>query len=97
MPDATQSYARDLGDYGALLRRRWMWVVLGLLIGLVAGAAYLQVKTPTYVATAKVKVESTVADTTQDITRTDGAVNLDTEAQFVTSSPVASKVFTAWQ
>jgi capsular polysaccharide biosynthesis protein len=89
---ATQHRAKDLGDYRALLRRRWMWVIVGLVTGVVAGLLYLQAKTPTYVSTAEVKLEATAADTALEDSRTPGAVNLDTEAQLVKSTAVASDV-----
>lgn len=92
MADMTPPQAQDLSDYRDLIRRRWVWVILGLLLGLVAGLAYLQAKTPTYVSTTQVKVESTVADTSREDGRTSGPVNLDTEAQLVKSSPVAAAV-----
>jgi capsular polysaccharide biosynthesis protein len=92
MADVTQAHAKDLEDYRSLIARRWGWVVLGLVLGVIGSLVYLQVKTPTYTSTAKVRVESTVADTQQDVSRTAGPVNLDTEAQLVTSTAVAEQV-----
>lgn len=91
MSDISSNPARELRDYGSLLRRRWPWLVLGLLIGAVAGLGYLRVATPTYVSTAKVQVYSVTADTTSIGERTSGPVNLDDEAQLVQSEEVAAK------
>jgi capsular polysaccharide biosynthesis protein len=79
-------------DYTGVLRRRW-WVVAGFAVaGLIGAAAYTVVAPKTYTATAAVAVKTTGADVGNGITgaRTSGAlVNLDTEAQFVTSGTVA--------
>src|SRR6516164_6373812 len=80
-------------DYTGVLRRRW-WVVAGFAVaGLVGAAAYTVVAPKTYTATAAVAVKTTGADVGNGITgdRTGGAlVNLDTEAQLVTSGTVAA-------
>lgn len=91
MSDASVGPARDFGDYGRLLRRRWAWILAGLVIGLWAAIGYLYTATPTYVATAKVQVLPTGFDTTSANERTTGPVNLDTEAQLVASATVASR------
>src|SRR6516162_1672938 len=80
-------------DYTGVLRRRW-WVVAGFAVaGLIGAAAYTVVAPKTYTATAAVFVKTTGADVGNGITgnRTSGAlVNLDTEAQLVTSGTVAT-------
>jgi uncharacterized protein involved in exopolysaccharide biosynthesis/Mrp family chromosome partitioning ATPase len=78
-------------DYTSVLRRRW-WIVLGLTcIGVVAALAYIAVAPKTYTATAAVYVSATGADQSQLAnSRTTGIVDLDTEAQLVKSSNVAT-------
>lgn len=82
--------ARQLGDYGAMLQRRWLWIVLGVLLGLVAALAYMRFVTPTYLSTAQVQAKSTIADS-PSYAGTPEPVNLDTEAQLVKSTAVATR------
>jgi capsular polysaccharide biosynthesis protein len=92
MPDLTAAQARDLGDYVSLVRRRWIWVVACAVAGLMATVGYLGVAQETYASTAKVQVRATVASTSESVgARTNDAINLDTEAQLVTSQPVATR------
>jgi Mrp family chromosome partitioning ATPase/capsular polysaccharide biosynthesis protein len=75
--------------YGEVLRRRW-WVILGcFVIGvtLAVGALFLLPKS--YQSTASVLVTATGDTTNTTSGRTSSEVNLDTEAQIVTSSVVA--------
>jgi capsular polysaccharide biosynthesis protein len=78
-------------DYTGVLRRRW-WIVLGLTcIGVVGALAYVLVAPKVYTSTASVYVKATGADQSQLAnSRTQGTVNLDTEAQLVTSTNVAT-------
>jgi capsular polysaccharide biosynthesis protein/MinD-like ATPase involved in chromosome partitioning or flagellar assembly len=90
---ATPSHpdALELADYLRVLRRRWWIVVTFACLGALVAAAYI-VKTPkTYTSTASVFVNANAASATQvQGGRTTGlAVNMDNEAQVVTSSPVA--------
>ena len=89
MAQSTVGTERTIGDYGLLARRRWIALLVGLLIGLLLAVAYLNFATPTYVSNAKVLVRSVSTDTTATGSRTAETVNLDTEAQLVTSFPVA--------
>lgn len=73
-----------LGDYLALLRRRWMAVCLCLLLGLGTALAYLQWAPKQYRATTSILITA-VDDGTQSAA-TKNAINLDTEAQLVTST-----------
>ena len=73
-----------LRDYVRMFRRRWLWVAGGALLGLAAGFAATTLVDPSYQAQATVLVEPV----SQDTSVTD--VNLDTEAQLVTSFEVAS-------
>lgn len=80
----------ELNDYGARLRRRWWVVVLGVLVGLAAGAALLAVQPRQYTSTTLVLVApSASGGVAIDGSRTAGSINLDTEAQRVTSAQVA--------
>ncbi|MBB6173498.1 capsular polysaccharide biosynthesis protein [Nocardiopsis mwathae] len=81
----------ELSDYLALLRRRWRVVVAAALAGLVLAAVALVLAPKTYTATTSVQVRPTgLAELTGErIGRTNGEVNLDTEAQVVRSIRVA--------
>ncbi len=78
----------------SLLRRGWLFIVLGTVVGLGAGAGLASILPKSYTASASVIVTPTgVGDTTAAANaRTSGAVNLDTEAQVVTSTAVAKEV-----
>lgn len=82
------------GFYTRALRRGWRWLIVGLLVGTVAGAAYDLRAPRTYAASASVLVLDTGAPQTSAIgERTVGGdVNLDTEAQLVTSADVVAEV-----
>jgi capsular polysaccharide biosynthesis protein len=82
----------ELADYTGLLRRRWLVIVAFAVVGLVGAFAYVTVAPKTYTSTAAVYVAATGADQGNQIanSRTGGQVNLDTEAQFVTSGTVAT-------
>ena len=83
----------EAADYVGVLRRRW-WIVLALTcVGIVGAFGYVTVAPKTYTATASVNVNPTAADQSNGVagSRTSGAtVNLDTEAQVVTSTAVAT-------
>jgi polysaccharide biosynthesis transport protein len=82
-----------LSDYGTALMRRWWLVVIGLLIGGAAAAGYLSVVHKTYTSTAAVQVTDTgVSDSSLPIASRNSTANvdMDTEAQIVTSNTVAS-------
>src|SRR5215467_810836 len=84
----------EAADYIGVLRRRW-WIVLGCtIIGVVAAFGYVTVAPKAYTATASVNVVPTAADQSNVVagSRTNGAtVNLDTEAQVVQSTTVATE------
>lgn len=82
-----------LGEYAGAFRRRWWVVVLGAVIGLGLAAAFLLVAPKTYVSTSAVLVHPIGAefDNAVDAARTNSGVNLDTEAQIVTSQAVSSR------
>ena len=97
----------EAADYVGVLRRRW-WIALALTcVGLVGAFGYVTVAPKVYSATAEVNVVPTAADQSNAVagSRTAGAtVNLDTQAQVVTSTGVATlagkmmkSTLTTWQ
>lgn len=83
----------DLANYTGVLRRRWLIIVAVTVIGLIGAFGYVEVAHKTYTSTAQVYVSPTGADNASQLAgaRTQGAaVNLDTEAQIVTSTSVAT-------
>src|SRR5215831_1978712 len=83
----------EAADYTGVLRRRWWIIVACACIGVVGAFAYVTVAPKSYTATASVNVNPTAADQSNAVagSRTNGAtVNLDTEAQVVTSTAVAT-------
>lgn len=80
----------DFNSYGEIIRRRWPWMLLCVLlgIGLALGAFFVLPKT--YRSTASVLVSPSSQDTAVANGRTSSSLNLDTEAQIVTSSVVAN-------
>lgn len=80
-------------DYVALLSRRWRVIVYCVALGLGLAAGYLVFAPKTYTSTASLLVTPTAAESAQLANgRTDSLVNLDTEAQLVKSTTVASRV-----
>ena len=79
---------------GALLRRNWLILLLGLVLGATAGALITKVQQRQYTASASVRVTATgVQDSTSLAnSRTSGTINLDTEAQLAKSTAVAQRV-----
>jgi capsular polysaccharide biosynthesis protein len=78
------------GYYTGVLRRRWRIVVTLTGIGVVGAFAYLAIAPKTYNATATVFVAPTGAVHNDQVanSRTKGPINLDTEAQIITSGTV---------
>jgi capsular polysaccharide biosynthesis protein len=92
MVEPTAAYARDLGDYVSIVRRRWLWVVGCLVGGLVLGSLFFLTAQKTYVSTAKVLVQETGVSSQSVGQRTvNDAINLDTEAQLVKSEVVSTR------
>jgi Mrp family chromosome partitioning ATPase/capsular polysaccharide biosynthesis protein len=89
-PDSVQ-----VADYGAMLRRRWWVLALGAVVGLLLAVEVLVLSTKTYTSTASVLVQPTGVDNS-NVTggRTGGDINLDTEAQLLTSADVATRART---
>ena len=84
----------EFADYFGVLRRQWWLVVLLACAGVLAGTAYLKVAHRADTATAAVNVTPTGAAQSQSGAvaggRTTGVINLDTEAQIVQSTTVAT-------
>lgn len=91
MAEPSAAHARDLGDYAALVRRRWRWIAGGVVVGLVVACAYVLAAPATYRSSAKVLVQPVGNAVPTVGQRTDNPVNLDTEAQLVTSERVAKR------
>ena len=92
MSSSQQPAPWETVDYTGVLRRRWPIAVAGALIGAVAALAYTTVAPKTYIATAAVYPRTTGANVGNGLqgNRTNNAlVNLDTEAQLITSGTVA--------
>lgn len=81
----------ELADYAAMFRRRWWIIALGLVLGILLSVGYLGLAGKSYTSTAAVLVTPTGAEQTTSVAngRTDGEINLDTEAQLVTSTVVS--------
>ena len=79
------------GDYGALVRRRWLLVIGGALVGLGLAVAVLAFAPASYSSTTSVLVSPTGSDATITNGKSTSEINLDTEAQIVRSSVVAGQ------
>ena len=84
----------EFADYAGVLGRRWWLILVAVCVGLVAAGAYLVATPKAYTATSSVNVTATSSTAGQTGAvaggRTNSAVNLDTEAQIVQSSQVAT-------
>ena len=83
MQSGTSASTMRLGDYVGLLRRQWLPVLLCLLLGVGAALAYTEFAPKEYRSQTSVLVTPTSPDAATDRS---GAINLDTEAQLVTST-----------
>jgi capsular polysaccharide biosynthesis protein len=84
----------EFADYLGVLRRQWWLVVILTCVGILAGVGYLTVAQKAYTATAAVNVTPTGVSQSQSGAvangRTTTTINLDTEAQLVKSTAVAT-------
>lgn len=82
----------SLSDYGSALLRRWWLVLLGLVIGAAAAGGYLSAVAKVYTSTAAVQVTDTGANDSAlpAGSRNTSNIDMDTEAQVVTSNTVAT-------
>ncbi|HEV7826291.1 MAG TPA: hypothetical protein VGP02_15440 [Mycobacteriales bacterium] len=85
--------SRTVADYTGWIRRRWWAIVAVVLVGLAVTALFTARQHRVYTATSSVLVQATRtnADQTQAGARTVSGLNMDTEAQLVTSSVVAER------
>lgn len=81
-----------MSDYLIPLRRHWLAMLLCLLLGLGLSFAYLQLAPRKYTADAFVLVTGIPSDDASSTTTKPGQINLDTEAQLVTSTQTADQV-----
>jgi capsular polysaccharide biosynthesis protein len=81
-----------LGTYARLVVRHWKALVAGVVVGVLLAIGLFVTAPKTYTARIAVLVRPTVSDGTQLAGgRTSSVLNLDTEAQIVRSSLVASR------
>ena len=83
----------DAADYAGVVRRRWPIVLALTIIGLVAAFAYVQVAPKSYTGTAALNILPTGLDQAngaQNSRVSSASVNLDTEAQLITSTTIAA-------
>jgi len=83
----------QLRDYGGLIRRQWWLVAVAILLGLAGGMWYTAAQPKTYTSTTEVLVTPTGVedDAVSTTSRTRTEINLDTEAQLVTSTAVVAQ------
>ena len=87
--DMTEPDELTLVDYLGWLRRRWWILVAGTLVGVTAAAGFTAVQPRTYTSTTSVLVRQIGPDANPN-----AKVNLDTEAQVIRSSAVATRAQT---
>ncbi|HWB35615.1 MAG TPA: Wzz/FepE/Etk N-terminal domain-containing protein, partial [Rugosimonospora sp.] len=80
----------DVSDYLGMVRRHWWVVLLFVLAGVVGATAGARTQPQVYESTASVLVLAVDADANSTNGRTNASINLDTEAQLVTSTDVAT-------
>jgi capsular polysaccharide biosynthesis protein len=85
--------SRTIADYTGWIRRRWWVIVAVVLVGLAATALFTARQPRMYTATTSVLVQATGTNTDQTQTgaRNISGLNMDTEAQLVTSLLVADR------
>ncbi len=93
MIDSARPDSFEISDYVGVLRRRWRMIVMLILLGTLAGAAYIVVAPKSYTATASVYVTPNAANAAALLgNKTSTVVNMDNEVQIVTSTSVAKLV-----
>ncbi|GIG58470.1 hypothetical protein Lfu02_28420 [Longispora fulva] len=89
--DVSRPATYDLSDYLSALRRSWWVAVLAAALGFAGATAFTMTQHKLYESSASVLVQPTgVTDTNVTGGRTKGDINLDTEAQLVKSTAVAT-------
>ncbi|HEY3687239.1 MAG TPA: Wzz/FepE/Etk N-terminal domain-containing protein [Streptosporangiaceae bacterium] len=93
--DVQQSGTMELSDYAAMIRRRGWVIAVGVAVGLALAGIALVVFPKHYTAEASVQVTKTGAEAIGGSgnadARTNGGINLDTEAQLVRSADVVGR------
>src|ERR1041384_5078065 len=85
--DATRPVSYDMSHYFGMLRRHWWIIALFTAIGLAGALALVRTQPKVYEATTNVLVTPTSNQAANAAGgRTNGVINLDTEAQLVTSA-----------
>ncbi|HZN17421.1 MAG TPA: Wzz/FepE/Etk N-terminal domain-containing protein [Micromonosporaceae bacterium] len=82
----TEPEGPTLLDYFGWLRRRWWILAAGAIVGLAAAAGFTAIQPRTYTATTSVQVRQIGPDANPN-----AKVNLDTEAQIIRSTVVATR------
>jgi uncharacterized protein involved in exopolysaccharide biosynthesis/Mrp family chromosome partitioning ATPase len=86
-------HSAQLGDYSLLLRRQWWVVVVSVAVATGLAAGYTAVAPPEYTSTTSVLVTPTgIPSDSSTATRDSTSINMDTEAQIITSTEVISQV-----
>lgn len=89
--DQSHPSTYDMSDYLGMARRHWWLVVLAVLAGTAAGVGVAGTRPPVYASSVSVLVLPVDGqDANAAGGRTSAAINLDTEAQLVTSTEVAT-------
>ena len=88
--DAPRPVSYDMSHYFGMLRRHWWIIALLTAAGLVGALSLAGTQQKVYDSTTYVLVMPTGSSASVEGGRTSGSVNLDTEAQLVTSAEVAS-------
>jgi succinoglycan biosynthesis transport protein ExoP len=93
MESPREEGSRTIADYTGWIRRRWWVIVAVVLVGLAATALFTARQPRVYTATTSVLVQATGTNTDQTQTgaRNISGLNMDTEAQLVTSLLVADR------
>ncbi|HKD97666.1 MAG TPA: Wzz/FepE/Etk N-terminal domain-containing protein [Micromonosporaceae bacterium] len=89
--DVKRTVTYDLGDYLGMARRNWWVLIVCMVLGVGAAFAYTQTEAKVFESTTSVQVQPTALDGNPTGGRTNGTINLDTQAQLVTSLSVASE------
>jgi len=89
--DNAQPASYDVADYFGTIRKRWWILVFGLAAGIALAWVVTDHQRQVYTAATSVLVETTGSEDTNVVGgRTKGDINLDTEAQLVRSTAVAT-------
>ena len=79
----------ELGDYLAVLRRRWLIVLALTCAGVLIAGIAIALTPMTYTATSSVLVYALTGQSSAAVGATPSAVNMDNEAQLVSSRAIA--------